>query len=158
MTKLELIIEGLLQRFQGGETYFDNFDATLLEKENLDIVLSLVAGIKGNIILTGKFGRYVYDLFNDGKLCREGVNIYHFPGSLRGNGEVHSVLMNFFKGDIPSKEAIFIDDSFYSGTTRRKIQEYLTERLSMTIVKTLVVYDGSIEKDNTVFSLYRYHK
>ncbi len=57
-----------------------------------------------------------------------------------------------------SPKCILFDDSFYSGTTRDKIENKLkTIHSEAKIIGTYVVYDGSIAKQYTVYSMFRYH-
>ena len=49
-------------------------------------------------------------------------------------------------GDISNKKFIFIDDSYFSGTTEKVIEKYLN-KFNSTIEKTYVIYDGNINKD-----------
>ena len=52
---------------------------------------------------------------------------------------------------------ILFDDSFYSGTTRDKIEEALKEiRQGCKIIQTVYIYDSG--KDPNVTSLYKYYK
>lgn len=147
MNKFENIIEKLLVKHKEGETFFDNLDAELRHNENHDIINSLMAGLENcNIVVSGKFGRYLCSLY---------PNLLLFNGSLRSKDGLAAVM-----GEDTTKSYtnyIFIDDSFYSGTTRDKINNVLARKNSK-IVKTLVAYDGSKHKDDTVFSLFRYHK
>jgi len=59
--------------------------------------------------------------------------------------------------NVYNKNFIFIDDSFYSGKTRNCIDAEL-QKYDSKIIRTIVCYDGSKEKDDTVSSLYRYYK
>ena len=58
---------------------------------------------------------------------------------------------------IDADDFILFDDSFYSGTTRNKIEEALKEiRQGCKIIQTVYIYDGG--KDPNVTSLYKYYK
>ena len=82
-------------------------------------------------------------------------NFYLIQGGLRGNDE--GEFLKDYKTD--SSENIFVDDSFYSGTTRNKIDSLIRGKgLIKGINSTFVIYDGSplIQKD--VHSLFKYYK
>ena len=51
----------------------------------------------------------------------------------------------------------FLDDSLYSGKTRNKINDKLKEVFDIEITHTYVVYDGSLNKEDNVTSMFRYH-
>lgn len=47
------------------------------------------------------------------------------------------------------------DDSFYSGGTKNKIEDFL-KKWNSRIIRTYVIYDGSKEKQNDLKYIYRY--
>lgn len=57
---------------------------------------------------------------------------------------------------IKNKEFVFIDDSYYSGTTELTIKEFL-ENFNSTIKKKFVIYDGNDKPSIDRESLYRYY-
>lgn len=59
--------------------------------------------------------------------------------------------------DIICNKFIFLDDSYYSGKTARKVKAAVEDN-GGEIVRTYVFYDGSPEKRDDVVSLYRYYK
>ena len=64
--------------------------------------------------------------------------------------------LSYLRPIIRGNDFIFVDDSYYSGTTRDIINAELN-KYGGKITRTFVVYDGSKEKDDSVFSLYRYY-
>lgn len=54
-------------------------------------------------------------------------------------------------------QLFFFDDSYYSGKTSKAVREYI-QKYGGTIVKNYVFYDGCIEKNDDVESLYRYYE
>ncbi len=58
---------------------------------------------------------------------------------------------------IDNKNYVFIDDSYFSGTTFIKIEKFLKGHNS-TIEYVQVVYDGSKVASNKVKSFFRYFK
>lgn len=74
-------------------------------------------------------------------------------GGLRQEDTKAQILVN----QIDVDDFILFDDSFYSGTTRNKIEEALKEiRQGCKIIQTVCIYDGG--KDPNVTSLYKYYK
>jgi len=150
-TKLNSIVDELLSKFIGGETYFDKLDDALKHPENIDIVSNLFSNLKdSDVIMSGGFGYYVQDLYNKGLITLKSLVVVN--GSLR-QGEVTKVS----QWVEPTLEYVFVDDSFYKGRTRDKVQGFLNG-MGCTLKGTVVVYDGSHVKDDTVHSMYRYHK
>ncbi len=151
MTKLNNIVDKLIQELTGGEQYFDKLDEVLRDPNNFDIVQQLFSTLDNScVIMSGKFGFYLLQLFDKGLIPAQSLIVVN--GSLR-NGEIKKIQMRNF---IPNSRFTFVDDSFYKGRTRDKISKFI-EDIGCSLEGTLVVYDGSINKDETVSSLFRYH-
>lgn len=147
------IVEECILQHKGGERFFDALD------ERIRTGRMLLRGIMSNvifsnlkfdyIIVSGKFGK-VFKAF-----CEEEYPFYKvfaINGSLRGDGKVFTKFEDKWKG-----RYIFIDDSFYSGTTMKKVETFLLNNNS-NLVSTFVFYDGSKEKNDNIKSFYRYYK
>lgn len=159
MNTNDKIIEILKQHPEGGETFFNALD--LMLRSDFDILAELkeligknITNLKNvNIILSGHFGIALIN--NDNLWLSQFKNFYLIQGGLRGNDE--GEFLKDYKTD--SSENIFVDDSFYSGTTRNKIDSLIRDKgLIKGINSTFVVYDGNplIQKD--VHSLFKYYK
>lgn len=159
MNTNDKIIEILKQHPEGGETFFNALD--LMLRSDFDILAELkelirknITNLKNvNIILSGHFGIALIN--NDNFWLSQFKNFYLIQGGLRGNDE--GEFLKDYKTD--SSENIFVDDSFYSGTTRNKIDSLIRDKgLIKGINSTFVIYDGSplIQKD--VHSLFKYYK
>ena len=120
MNTNDKIIEILKQHPEGGETFFNALD--LMLRSDFDILAELkelirknITNLKNvNIILSGHFGIALIN--NDNFWLSQFKNFYLIQGGLRGNDE--GEFLKDYKTD--SSENIFVDDSFYSGTTRNK--------------------------------------
>lgn len=159
MNTNDKIIEILKQHPEGGETFFNALD--LMLRSDFDILAELkelirknITNLKNvNIILSGHFGIALIN--NDNFWLSQFKNFYLIQGGLRGNDE--GEFLKDYKTD--SSENIFVDDSFYSGTTRNKIDSLIKSKgLIKGINSTFVIYDGNplIQKD--VHSLFKYYK
>jgi len=151
MTKLNNIIKDLLDKFVGGEIYFDKLDEVLRSSENLDIIQKLFSPLKdNNVVVSGKFGHYILQLFDSGLISVNSIIV--------ANGGLRSGKIKSFKSRnlIKNENYIFVDDSLYSGTTRNRVAEFI-EKFNCKVSLSRVIYDGSIKKDDSVISLYRYH-
>lgn len=159
MNTNDKIIEILKQHPEGGETFFNALD--LMLRSDFDILAELkeligknITYLKNvNIILSGHFGIALIN--NDNFWLSQFKNFYLIQGGLRGNDE--GEFLKDYKTD--SSENIFVDDSFYSGTTRNKIDSLIRGKgLIKGINSTFVIYDGNplIQKD--VHSLFKYYK
>jgi hypothetical protein len=75
--------------------------------------------------------------------------IYITNGSIRKGTEIDVTLYKRDNDDISMETdtLIFLDDSFYSGTTRNRIHKKLVNSYDKRIAKTYVIYDGSLQKE-----------
>lgn len=151
MTKLRFLVNDLLLKYEGGEPYFDKFDEELRNPENFDIILELFKPLNNsNVIMSGKFGKYILYLHDKGLIPLNSVIVVN--GGLR-KFEITDFDFRFF---IPNSPYIFVDDSFYLGRTRDKVSMFLKNK-GCYLSETKVIYDGSLIKNNNVNSLFRYH-
>lgn len=151
----EKIVE-ILKQHPEGEPFFDALDAMIRgDQDILDSFMHFVNNKvypdnkRYGIILSGNFGNAIFSAF--------GLDLYQIYGDviLVTGGIRKGEVPVIFKDTLPVKDYIFLDDSFYSGTTMKAIASKLGA-LSGRIVKTFVIYDGSKTKRNDVFSMYRY--
>lgn len=163
MTLNEKIGE-ILKRHKEGEEFFNALDYTIrgdkdILKDFYEFTLnnvfvnSSINRTSYNIIVSGRFGMSL--LTNYGyNICANFNKVIVTNGNIR-KGELPEIYCNGFE----EKPFIFLDDSFYSGKTRDIIQQELFKiEETACIEKTFVIYDGSLEKRNDVYSLFRYHK
>ena len=164
MKTLNEIVKQMLDEHGGGSIFFDNLDAEIRNSNELiehfvhDYVSDLLHKYRIDyVIVSGRFGRVfvnteslIYQLYYYHNVDTISVN-----GNLRGSGVVedfniraprHGEKYNF----------LFIDDSFYSGKTRDKIKDKI-ESYGHNLAHTIVLYDGSADKDDNVSSMYRYY-
>lgn len=156
------IIELLKEHKEGGEKFFNALD--LLIRSDYDIMKILIKCIQNfygdttclnnaGVVLSGKFGHALYNNYRD-FLNNTFKEVLITNGGIRTGSEVYLGV-----NSLKCKEYIFIDDSYYSGKTKNKIEEALKEINSEAkIYETFVVYDGSKEQDPNVISLFRYYQ
>lgn len=154
MNKINQIVDSMLKQHTGGEIFFDNLDESFKDKDIIKITRCKVNEIliQSNIdyvIVSGGFGS-VFSYFNP-----DMTNLICVEGGLRGDSEVSE--SHFKDRNMTNARCLFLDDSYYLGRTKRKI-ESVVNKLGGEIVKTFVLYDGSKEKDDIVESFYRYYK
>jgi hypothetical protein len=160
------LVEELLDRHVGGETFFDHLDATWRSARGWPVVQeflarSLVLPYPGGPapfekafpgatpVSTGRFGMFLHNAF--------GVGLVLVTGGLRTTAPMDDLWYLKRKLDAgASRDFILLDDSFYSGKTRGAIRDEL-ERQGGRLVHTYAVYDGSKVRDPAVTSLYRYY-
>ncbi|MGE0078106.1 MAG: hypothetical protein AB7S48_09620 [Bacteroidales bacterium] len=142
-------IELTLDRFKGGKVFFDNLDSNLTKTIYIDLLIDTFHLIKkyNNISLSGNFGSFFWIYYH-----QYFDNIVLFNGSLGGQ----KPLIKKLKGRIDNESFIFIDDSIYSGITLRTVEQFLKMNNSQ-ITNTYVLYDGSLKKEDNIYSLYRYY-
>jgi hypothetical protein len=163
MVTLNEKIGNILKRHPEGKEFFDALDYTIRSDRNIlqefvDFVWKIVfAGqdirAEYNLILSGRFGNALATNF--------GSNIFwNFSRVVLTNGNLRNgELPVIYLSEINDKPFVFLDDSFYSGKTRDVLEKALQEiNPNSKIIKTIVVYDGSLEPRENVYSMYRYHK
>jgi hypoxanthine-guanine phosphoribosyltransferase len=167
MKKINQIVDDLLNEFPSGESFFNNFDEIIRLPKNIDIVKNLFDQIYKenntfNIVVSGKFGDWISYLVKKGELKIPG-NFLMVSGSLRGRKTFQmntkigkDVEVLWFKKDYNNQDFIFIDDSYYSGSTKKAIERFLKKHNSR-IIKTYVIYDGNEKRDENIKSSYRYY-
>lgn len=136
------MVELCIKKYGGGEKYFDNLDDLI--KHDSDLLCSftqfaLKQSKTQTIIAGGEIGNYLREV------VPRNVNLICVSGGLRLGVELEP---------LECDNAIFIDDSFYSGTTYRKVKTASRGKVN----EAYVFYDGSPVRDKEVFSLYRYYK
>lgn len=155
------IVNECLDKYKGGEGYFNELDGMIKNNETLMVLFLMYAvqdsGVR-NVILSGEIGLKYLKLKFENKIP-DYINLMIVNGSLRNGKEITGGIMSNLEvipENLYDQQIIFIDDSFYSGKTHNKIETFLRSRGS-TIYRTYVFYDGSKEKYGNVYSLYRYY-
>jgi hypoxanthine-guanine phosphoribosyltransferase len=153
--KIDNIVQRLLDKHRGGRPFFDALDSEIKIAINNDLILSLLKGSENDyVVSSGEFGDIIYKLWKDGKFKCRGVVI--FNGKMRTqNIGVFNWYPNNFKLD--NKKFIYVDDSIFTGSTSRKIDDFLRQRGSK-IKEIYVIYDGSKGKSNKIKSFFKYYK
>lgn len=143
----------------GGDAYFTALDARLTTPQYIDVVQSLFDPVPHNVVVTGKFGAYIYGLVLANQLPFTGEFLW-FNGGLRHKaGYAH--LLGFLGEESRLSDYTFIDDSLYSGKTMLAISGALNQRGDGYIKHVRVVYDGSIVRPDNVATftcVHRYHE
>lgn len=166
--KIDNIVKNISDTTSGGNTFFDRLDSQIKNPQNKDIIIELFNkiysdfGTNFNLVISGGFGDLImFMLKKDEIKC--GGTILQVSGGLTS----HFTDMNKIKkskeviiqkqiGDINNRDFIFVDDSFYSGTTGFSIDHFLKKH-SSRVLKTYVIYDGNDTKSPDRISLYRYY-
>jgi len=166
--RIDKIVKDISKTTTGGNVFFDKLDYEIKKSENKDIIVKLFDkiysdfGLNYNLVVSGGFGDLVMFLLKRGDIKCKGT-ILQVSGGLTSHftdmdkiKKIKEVHIQKQIGDINNKEFIFVDDSFYSGTTGFSIDLFL-KRLGSKILKTYVVYDGNDTKSSNRFSLYNYY-
>jgi hypothetical protein len=147
------IVDELTIKYRKGRPFFDALDDIIKSYENRDIILELVKNCENEwIASSGEFGKIIYDLYNDGAFKCKGVVVFNGK-MLTNNIGVESWIPQGF--DLNDKSFVYVDDSYFSGGTVKKIEVFLTNYNS-DIKLVNVMYDGSEEKLDFINSFYRY--
>ena len=159
---MEPIVNECLRKHIGGENYFNELDAMIKNNEPLMALFLLYAvqdsGIC-NVILSGEIGIRYLKMYTEHKIT-DYINLYVVNGGLRKGKDIVGGItssLDVIPKDLEGRLFIFLDDSYYSGKTINKVNDFLNKR-GTAIWKSYVFYDGS--KDGfgyNVESLYRYY-
>jgi len=167
--KLNTEIEQILKQHSGGEAFFDALD--MMIRSDVDILRLSVSHLLNNIlnrtdsnvlILTGQFGEAVINQYGD-MLYKHFKGIVLLPGGLRKSKydvQVYDRAANGFINlhkTYPDARYYLFDDSFYAGRTRDLIKNTVESLINKSVIRTIVIYDGSIDYQWDVKSLFRYH-
>jgi len=166
--RIDTIVNNITKSTPGGNVFFDKLDSEIKKPENIDIVVKLFEkiysdfGLNYNLVISGGFGDLIMSLLKRGDIKCKG-SIIQVSGGLTSHftdmdkiKKVKEVIIQKQIGDINNRDFIFVDDSFYSGTTGFSIDVFL-KSLGSKIIKTYVVYDGNDTKSPNRIALYNYY-
>lgn len=150
-----LVNECLIQH-EGGEKFFDAIDEKL--RDDKALINMMINKVKENehfdyIVVSGNFGKVFKEHCNNYQNDEFNEKIIVVNGGLRKDNDIIPFWENF---NIENKTLIFIDDSYYLGRTRDKIELAIKENHGK-LINTYVFYDGSKIKEDNVHSFYRYY-
>lgn len=152
--KLDDIVFGLLQKYNGGREFFKALDNAIKDFSNKDLIISLLKGNENEwICSSGGFGDKLHNLYENGDIKCKGLLIFNGKMYTKDKGITSYYPENF---DMSNKKFIFIDDSLFTGKTYLKIDEFLSE-FNSKIKEVLVVYDGSKSYNPIIKSLFKYY-
>ena len=118
------------------------------------MILDLVRGCSNEWIATsGEFGDSLYKLWKSNKFKCKGMVVFNGK-LLTHNKDVTGYYPSNF--DLNNKQFVYVDDSYFSGITAKKIDDYLQKTYS-SIKSISVIYDGSKVKSKKVNSFFRYY-
>ena len=152
--RLDELVKRLESEYDGGRPFFNALDDNIKSITNVDMTLALVKGTKKKWIATsGGFGDKLYKLWKDGKFECKGVVV--FNGKMLTN---RTGVESWYPPDfeLDNKEFIYVDDSYFSGSTANKVNNFLKQHNS-SVKNVFVIYDGSKEKKRGVRSFFRYY-
>lgn len=157
-TNLNELVEDLIRRHEGGEVFFENLDKAVQKPLYMEALYKAFSKHPDHfwdpiIVVSGEFGRQFSNWHNT--IFAPYIHVFQVEGGLRHSG--HTDSLEPYRNLIRGRKVVFLDDSYYSGATRKAIQKAV-KRLGGTLIATFVVYDGSKEKHPNVHSLYRYYK
>lgn len=166
--KINSIIKGISVNVSGGDKFFDEIDSAIKKKDNRDIIIELFDkvyhdfGINYNLVISGGFGDLIMYLIQkqeikcNGTILQVSGGITSHSNNMNTSKKSKEIRIENLLGDIENKDFIFIDDSYYSGTTKISIDLFL-KKFKSKILKTYVVYDGNDKKEKDRFALYNYY-
>lgn len=166
--KIEWIVSRTLDSESGGKKFFDKLDKEIRKDSNLDLIIGLLERIYldfphgFNLVVSGNFGDWIYYLLKKKTISHKGCflqlsgSITSHDGSLNLIKPNKSISIQRLIGSIENQNFVFLDDSYYSGTTERLIDKFLNNYNSR-IIRTYVIYDGNDHKNPNRKSLYSYY-
>ena len=136
-----------LERFIGGEAFFDELDKMV--KFDKEVLVEFIGTIqerfnKTHTIASGEFGLCLHNY---------GLSVdLLVQGGLRKGNQICDLSQFIKKGE----RYLFLDDSYFSGKTAQVVKEEV-ERYGGQFIGCYVIYDGSMNPIHKVKSIYRYH-
>lgn len=155
MYELDKIVKEMLEQHVGGETFFDHLDQAIQTEPIIEQLYNMVDkyNYDVNIIVSGKFGNFFNNWYTvNTNYVNQMVIIVN--GGLRTGLSIDN--LDYLEEYIKNNKFVFLDDSYYSGKTQRAVKNEI-ERLGGKLINTFVIYDGIINNNNDVKSLYRYY-
>ncbi len=153
--RLDSIVKDLLSKYEGGRPFFDALDDSIKDITNQDMMMALLKGNTNEWVATsGEFGDKIYKLWKEGKFKCKGLVVFNGKMLTNKTGVNGWYPTDF---ELDGKDFVYIDDSYFSGSTAKKINDFLKEHNSK-IKLVSVIYDGSKEKVRGVKSFFRYYK
>lgn len=162
MKKIDDLVAALIHEHEGGERFFDNLDKAVQKSEFMDALFynlfheDIETGDieeEPVLVVSGKFGQYFVNWLKHE--AREDLyDIFVVEGGLRETESTDS--LEPYESLIQGRNVVFLDDSYYSGTTENAIMEAV-ENLGGEFLATYVIYDGSRNNSGKVKSLFRYY-
>ena len=156
VTRMGSLVNECLLKHESGERFFDAIDEKL-RNDNLLITMMIGKVLQNEtfdyLIVSGSFGKVFKDFCSNHIGSDFSDNVIVVNGGIRKGNEVEPFYKQY---DIKNKNLIFIDDSYYLGRTRDKIEKSIINN-GGKLVSSYVFYDGSKEKDDSVHSFYRYY-
>lgn len=154
MNKLDILVTKLIEDHTGGEKFFDCLDFHVAKDfeimESFFKKVNNSSPLEAKFIGSGKFGQTISNIAPT--WLKE--SLITVNGSLRKGHKITD--LSYAKDQIKGYNFIFLDDSFYSGSTRDVVKKEI-ERLGGNLISTIVIYDGSLIKEENVSSMYRYY-
>lgn len=152
--RLSMIVKNLIEKYGGGRPFFHALDDSIKDITNSDMMSALVKGNANEWIVTsGEFGDKIYKMWVDKKFKCKGVLVFNGKMQTDKIGVTGWYPTDF---DFSDKEFVYIDDSLFSGSTYKKIDNFLNTKNSR-IKSVHVIYDGSKEKNKMIKSFFRYY-
>lgn len=165
--KIDNWVKNLSKEVRGGNVFFDKIDSLI--KSDLNIIKELFqkiysdVGYDFNLVVSGEIGRIILKMIKSGEISCNGEKLLVSGGLTSHFNDMDKIkklkdisIEYATIGGFKNKDFIFVDDSYYSGTTEKSIDQFLN-RIGSKITKTYVVYDGNDKKSNNRISLYRYY-
>lgn len=143
--------------------FLEKLDEFITEPQNIDLIKEMFAVMESKIgnnfdlISSGSFGLHIYKLIEDGEIDFNG-NVVIMSGKIRKVKEDENNPVEIIQQkhtEISYRPFIFLDDSYYSGGTRDKINKFL-KYYNSWIERTFVFYTHRREDPEKVYSLYCY--
>lgn len=147
--------------------FLERLDEFIILPRNIDMIsymffkMESKLGNKFNIVMSGNFGLWVYKLIEEGRIEFDG-GVLVVSGQIRKVKEDENNPITILKqrnlDKLHFKNFVFVDDSYYSGGTRDKINDFLKKYYS-SITDTYVFYThNKVNTKENVHSFYCYEE
>jgi len=147
--------------------FLERLDEFIIQPQNIDMIAYIFfkmeseLGNKFNIVMSGNFGLWVYKLMEEGRIEFDG-GVLVVSGQIRKVKEDENNPITILKqrnlDKLHFKNFVFVDDSYCSGGTRDKINDFL-KKYHSSITDTYVFYThNEVNPKENVHSFYCYEE
>jgi len=155
MSKMAKIVKECIDKYVGGNKYFDEMDDRIkYDEEILEELVEDMYCFGRVLILSGQFGRQMVSYLKEKHRYIDYILLVGSPRKMEKVTIKDIRLENF---NVKLREAVFVDDTFFSGRTFFYCKGVVEATFGLQVNHAIVAYDGGKHEQSYLESLYRYY-